>query len=166
MDAPQAPTEPAAGGAVTGPADGGILHFGGTLVLTSSPLGPAAVPDLDLRVDQLGLHLARADGTPVWHAPWTRIRRLSTAEQAVLPSGGDAVVLAVDVEGDRTHRLVLPSGEPEATVAALAAMAAGHGVPPAVPPRTLPWWLVTAVVVLTAAVVTALLLAAGHLVHY
>lgn len=141
------------------------LRFDGVYLLTSGPDGPTAVPGLHLALEDGGVTLAKGDGSPVWTAGWDQVAEVATPERSTLPDGTSGVVLVVTTRQDRSHRFVVPAGQPAALEAALGSLARSHGVAPPPPEPTQPVALVVGVIAVVAVVVAVLLLAAGHVIH-
>jgi hypothetical protein len=139
----------------------------GVYLLTEGPDGRVAVPDLALSFLSDGIALDKADGEPVWRAPWSELDEMSTVERSELPDGGDGVVITVvEREGRRRHSFVLPADDPISTESSVWALARAHRLRTNRPRRPVSRFLTASVVVAAAATLTVLLLSAAHVIHF
>lgn len=157
-------------------AAGSELRLSGVTLLSPEPRGDGAPParGLDLDVGDTGLTLTAGDGSSVWSVAWVDVAELMASEQAgpadVRHGGGSdegdaggGALVVVTTRGHRSHRMLVPAGQPEKLTAALALLARRHDVGPP-DERSLPPLAVAGLLFALGAAVAALLLAAGHVI--
>jgi hypothetical protein len=139
----------------------------GVYLLTESPDGRVAVPDLELTFLDNGISLEKSDGVAVWSATWSDLDELRTVERSALPDGRAGVVIMVVEQGaQRRHRFVLPTDDPESTEASVHDWARTHRLRTNPQRRPVSRTLTVAVVLAAAATLSALLLSAEHVIHF
>jgi hypothetical protein len=142
----------------------------GVYLLSEGPAGDVAVPQLTLTIVPDGIALAKDDGEPVWSCPWEQLEELSPVERAVLPDGGDGVVIVVVERGKRRHhRFALATDDAAATEASIIAHAAAYGLRTKVSPASkapVSRALTVLIVFAAMATMTVLLLSATHVISF
>ncbi len=135
-------------------------------LLTEGSHGRVAIPHLELRFGPSGIELAKEDGDMAWRCAWNELDVLTTAGRSILPDGRSGVVVVVIEHGGRQHRFVLPTVEPAAVDAEIAARAHAHRVQTFEPQAAVSRPLTLAVVAATLATLSVLLLSAAHVLHF
>ncbi len=107
------------------------LSLADVYLLTAESEGREAVPGLTLVVDHDGLTVITPHRTTAARLAWSELTVLKTAGRTRAPGGEEAVFLEA-AGTQRSHRFVVPTDDP---LALEATMAAVTGIPPPAVPR-------------------------------
>ena len=139
-----------------------VLELSDVYLLTAASAGQDAVPGLRVVLDAVGLTVRKPDGDVAAAVSWVDISRLEARARMWTPTGEPGVVVEAEAE-PRTHRFLVPTGDPEGLEREVVDLARALVAPPEQVRRSFFRRLVPGVALVTIAVEIALivLLATG-----
>ena len=88
-----------------------VLELSDVYLLTAASAGHEAVPGLNVVLDGSGMTVRKPDGSVAAGLQWPAISRLDAHARMRTPSGSQGVVVEA-VASTRTHRFLVPTGDP------------------------------------------------------
>ena len=88
-----------------------VLELSDVYLLTAASAGHEAVPGLNVVLDGSGMTVRKPDGSVAAGLQWPAISRLDAHARMRTPSGCQGVVVEA-VASTRTHRFLVPTGDP------------------------------------------------------
>jgi hypothetical protein len=92
-------------------AAGRVLELSDVYLLTAASAGQDAVPGLRVVLDGEGMTVCRPDGSLAAGMQWPVISRLEARIRMATPEGDPGVVVEAEAQ-TRTHRFLVPTGDP------------------------------------------------------